>query len=49
MITAYTLFIYRAMEWRYAGTAWTVQAAEDVIRTYRARGWTGRYVAQGRR
>jgi hypothetical protein len=49
MITAYVLFVYDGTAWCYAGTAWTLPAAEAVLRTYADRGYPGRYETHERR
>jgi len=48
MITAYVLFVNKNTEWLYTGTAWTLAAADDVLATYKARGYAGKYDARGR-
>lgn len=50
MITRYGLSVSQdGADWLYAGTAWTLLAAEAVLATYAKRGDTGRWETQARR
>jgi len=47
-ITSYVLTVNNGIEDLYAGTAWTLQAAQEVLATYAARGWDGWWVEEQR-